>query len=375
MPRHGFDEVILVTGYPAFTARQLVAHILTEQPGALVHAVVHGKLAEQAEEHLASLPAEQRVRVELIDGDAAHMDLGLPGRTFRALTAEIDRIYHFAQLTYLGVDSQAAEHLNIGGTREAIEVALACRGLRSFVHLSTAYVSGDRVGVVREDELSAGQHFRNTFEETKARAERLVASQRTRLPTVVLRPTMTVGDSRTGEVDRLDGPYLMVLLILSSPVELAIPLPGRGDAPLHMVPVDYVVRAAHALGQDARAVGRTFHLVDQRPPTAREAFELVARAGGRRGPRGFIPANLTKALLRTPGLERFARSPRAFVEQLITDVRYDATSTNELLDGRGITCPPFASYVDQLVAHVRSRVHERREQRPAEESEVDDPLS
>jgi hypothetical protein len=104
-------------------------------------------------------------------------------------------------------------------------------------------------------------------------------------------------------------------------------------------------------------------------------FELVAEAGGRRGPRGFIPANLTKALLKTPGLERYAKSPRSFVDQLVTEVRYDASETEDILAGTGITCPPFEAYVDKLVAFVRERVRERREQRHRTEAEVDDPLS
>lgn len=374
MPKRGFDEVVLVTGYPSFVARQLVVQILQEQPNAFVRAIVQGKLEPAAQEHLASLPADQRIRVELIEGDVTHMDLGLSGATFRALAGEVDRIYHFAQLASPGVDRKTAEQVNIGGTHEALELARTSEHLKSFVHLSTAYVAGDRTGLVLEHELFAGQSFRNLIEETKARAERLVRESAPQVPSIILRPTMLVGDSRTGEIDRLDGPYLMVLLILSSPVEVAVPLPGRGHAPLHMLPVDFLVRASTALGRDPRAVGKTFHLVDPTPPTAKEAFALVARAGGRKGPRGFIPANLTKALLHTPGLERFARSPRAFLDQLVTDVRYDATNTKDLL-GNSLHHPPFASYVDQLVAHVRSRVQERREQRQPVEAEVDDPLS
>jgi thioester reductase-like protein len=378
MPRPGYDEVLLVTGYPAFGARQLVTQILREQPGALVYAVVKANLAAQAEEHLASLDAGARQRVVLLDGDAAHMSLGLSGAEFRGLAAEVDRIHHAAQVTYPGVDRETARQVNLGATREALELARACGHLRAFIHHSTAFVAGDRTGIVYENELAAGQRFRNAVEETKATAEKLVQGAMGRLPALVVRPALVVGDSRSGEVDRLDGPYLMVLLILSSPADVAIPLPSRGDALLHMVPVDYVAAAAHALGRDGRAVGHTFHLVDDQPLTGKQVFDLVASAGGRRSPRGFLPANLTRLVLNTPGLERFARSPRLFFEQLITAVRFDTTNTRELLGDTAIRCPPFAGYVDALVAFARTRAEEgdfTRSRRPDPRAEHHDDLA
>jgi thioester reductase-like protein len=193
------------------------------------------------------------------------------------------------------------------------------------------------------------------------------------LPIAVVRPATIVGDSVTGEIDRFDGPYLLVLLIVTTPAEIAVPLPARGDTPLNLVPIDFVVRASHAIGRDPRAPGRTFHLVDPSPVSAKRAFDLVARAGGRPSPRGFIPTNLTKALLRTPGLERFAKSPRAFVERLATPVRFDARNAEAILASAGIACPPFESYVDQIVEYVRDRVREKRERRDLEGAREHEP--
>jgi hypothetical protein len=102
-------------------------------------------------------------------------------------------------------------------------------------------------------------------------------------------------------------------------------------------------------------------------------FDLVARASERPSPKGFIPTNLTKALLRTPGLERFAKSPRAFVERLATPVNFDARNTEEILTGTGIVCPPFESYVGALVGYVRDRVRERRERRESPPPSPDEP--
>jgi nucleoside-diphosphate-sugar epimerase len=277
-------------------------------------------------------------------------------------------------VTHLGVEARAAEHMNIGGAREAIEMASSCDKLECLVFHSTAHVSGDRTGLVKEDELQAGQAFRSIVEETKARAEKVMRAAMDRVPVAVVRPATIVGDSRTGEVDRFDGPYLLILLIVSSPPDIALPLPGPGDEALNLVPIDWVARASVALGRDARARGRTFHLVDPQPFTTRKVFEVVARAGGRRGPRGSIPANLAKALLRAPGLERIAKSPRALLDTLTTPVTYDARNADDLLVSLGVSaCPPLESYVEKLVEYVKEHVRRRREPK-VEPVEVEDPL-
>jgi thioester reductase-like protein len=375
MPRAGFDDVVLLTGFPSFPARRMCEELLRDDGGSrrtLVHAIVRSKFESEARDALDALPEEQRSRVNLIEGDAAAMDLGLSGSEFAALGREIDRIHHVAQVSYLGVDAKTAEHVNVGGAKEILEFASACDKLRCLVFHSTAHVSGDREGRVLEEELKAGQRFRNVVEETKARAEKIVRAAMGRLPIAVVRPSVVVGDSTTGEVDRFDGPYLLILLIVTSPPDFALPLPGRGHAPLHLVPIDYVVRAAHAIGRSDLAIGKTFHLVDPEPLSARRVFELVARAGGRRLPRGFIPANLTKALLRTPGLERFAKSPRALLDTLGTEVTYDRSNADAIPEVAKIRCPPFESYVERLVEYVQLRL---REKRAKSDAEVHDPLT
>jgi thioester reductase-like protein len=370
--RAGYDEVVLLTGFPSFVARAVLAELVSSGPRTLVFAVVRAKFAAEANALLDELPLDQRHRVVLLEGDAASIDFGLSAAELREVVRDVDRIHHAAHASFVGVDRATAEHTNIDGTREAIEVAAACRNLSCLVLHSTALVAGDRTGLVMEDALEAGQRFRNVVEETRARAEKMMRAAMPRVPIAVVRPSTVIGDSRTGEVDRFDGPYLLVLLSVASPVELQLPLLGRGEVPLNLVPIDYVARAACALGRDERARGHTFHLVDPAPLTARRVFEAVARASGRRVPRGSIPANLAKALLRAPGLERVAQSPRAFVDSLVTPVTYDARRASELLAGTGIECPPFESYVDKVVEFVEQRVREKRAKKAA--VKVDDPL-
>lgn len=377
MARPGYDSVVLITGFPSFLARKMLQHLLASEPRTLVYAVVLAKAWAQATAELDGLPAQDRERVVMLEGDVTSMDLGLSGAEFRQLAREVDRIHHLAHLGHAGADRSAAESLNIVGTAEVLELARACASLLCLVHHSTAFVAGARTGTVYEDDLDAGQSFRDPVEETRMRAEALVRRAMRDVPVAVVRPTTVVGDSVSGEIDRLDGLYLLVLLIMAAPPDIAIPMPGRGDVPLNIVPVDFVIRAAHTIGRHRLAPRRTFHIADPHPLSARRVFDLVARASGRRAARGHIPSNLAKALLRAPGVDRLVRSPRAFVEQLMTPVRYDTRNADLILSGAGITCPPFESYVDVLVSAVQDRVRERREREAEAEAEleIEDPLS
>lgn len=369
------NKVALVTGFPtSFLAVRVVQKLLDEEADLELVLVVQERAMERAEAQLRTLAAKDRKRVRILEGDAAAMDLGLSGKEIVQLAREVHFIHHCAAITYLGVDHDAARHLNVDGTREVLELAQDADHLERLVHWSTALVSGARRGYVLEDELDANQGFRNVIEKTRFEAEVLVRRAADHVPTTILRPSIIVGDSLTGEIDRLEGPYLLVLLMLNAPMDLRMPLPGRGDIPLNLVPIDYVVDAGYAIAKDRRSLGRTFHLVDPEPVTARRVFELIARAAGRPTPRGFLPANLATALLRTPGLERFAHVPRAFLEQLATEVVYDDRNAREILDELDIQCPPLESYAVTMVDYVRKQQSERRAQSRDESVEIEDPL-
>jgi len=354
-------KIVLLTGFPtSFLAKRVLWKLLEDGKRRRIRCIVQPHFMERAQEELAGLPAQQRGQVELLEGDAAAMDLCLSGAEYMELAREIDIIHHCAAVTYFGVERQVAERTNIGGAREMLELAEAADHLERLVHWSTALVSGARRGYVLEEELSAPEGFRNIIEETRFRAERIVREAMNHVPTTILRPSIIVGDSASGEVDRFEGPYLLVLLMLNSPVDLRMPMPGRGDIPLNLVPIEYAVDAGCHIASDPRPIGRTFHIVDPEPLTAKRVFELVAKAAGRPLPRGFLPTNVATALMRTPGLERFATVPRAFLEQLATEVVWDDRNARELLADAGLECPTFESYVDTMVRYVREQQAERR---------------
>jgi thioester reductase-like protein len=307
---------------------------------------------ERALELLDALPASARERVSLWVGDPRSMDLGLSGEEFAVLAERVEVIHHCASITDpAGTREEAAG--NVRAAAEVLEFAEAAPRLKRLVCWSSATVSGNREGFVKETDLSDQMGFRNPIEESLYRVERMLGESADELPIVVLRPALMVGDSMTGEAQDLNGLYLLIRFLLSAPDDYRIPTPSRTGVRISAVPVDYAVRAAIHITADERSAGRTFHIVDPKPITVQHALQLFAEATGRPAPREHDPLNLATALMRAPGLQRFRNTTRAFLDHLKTDVIYDDRNTRESLAGAGISCPSLESYVDSMVARAR----------------------
>jgi hypothetical protein len=162
---------------------------------------------------------------------------------------------------------------------------------------------------------------------------------------------------------------------VTSPLAVALPLPRNGIAPLNAVPVDFVVEAAAAIGAHPAATGRTVHLVDPAPLSARRVYEEIARRAGRSLPPVSIPHRAAQALLSLPVLERLLRPQRAAVELVNRIAVYNPRHMLELLAGSGVLCPPITSYLDRLIEYVRSHYAEaaRREAHAAADPLDPDP--
>ncbi len=353
-----------LTGYPGFISKRLVKHIAAQDPQGKIYLLVLPKQLEDAQRELQ----RAGVAAEILTGDIADMHLGLSGAEYRTLCEQVTDIFHLAALSVLGVSREAAWRVNVDGARNVIELAQECQKLRRLSHFSTCWVSGDRLGVIAEDELDAGQAFRNFYEETKFHAEKLMRRAAEKIPVCIFRPSTVVGDSTTGEIDRFEGPYYLGILLVTSPLAMPLPLPGNGVAPLNVVPVDFVVQAVWRLSRDPKAVGRTFHLVDPNPMSARRVYEIIAERNNKRLPRIRLSARATDAVLRLPFLEKLARPQRAAISYVNHLAIFNCHNTLELLDGTGIRCPPLSTYLDKLVDYVRDYYRRQRELR------VDDPL-
>jgi dephospho-CoA kinase len=347
---HGERECTLVTGFPAFTAKRMIAKLLAAEPDTKMYVLARDKFAADAAAHIAKYDTNKRAQV--LVGDICDMDLGLSSSEYRALTKELTWIHHLAGIYFMGIDDDTARRVNVGGTRTVIELARDAARLERVVHWSTAMVSGNRHGTVYEEDLDSGQKFHNGYERTKYEAELIVRNAMRQLPITVVRPSTIVGDSRTGEIDKFDGPYYLMVLIATNASGLRLPLLGRGNAPLHLVPIDYAIDAAWQVARRPDAAGKTFHLVDPNPLTARAVFEGVAAHANTAAPRGSIPRPLARAVLRTPGLARLGRGPLAFLDMIDHAVHYDQQNTANALAGTTLRCPPLADYLPVLVKHM-----------------------
>jgi thioester reductase-like protein len=364
------ERVEFVTGYPGFIGKRLVRRLAEQARGSEARLVllVQPRSAEAARSDLA----REGIAADVVVGDIEQMHLGLSGAEFKALAREVTDIWHLAARSYLSASREDLRRTNVEGTRNVLDLAAAARRLRRLNHFSTAYVSGDRVGVILEDELAVGQRFHNPYEETKFQGELLVRRAQADLPATIYRPSIVVGDSRTGEIDRFEGPYAFAILLVASPLSVPLPLPGDAVAPLNVVPVDFVVDAALAIGEDPAGAGRTVHLVDPAPLSARRVYEMIAARAGKRLPAVSVPARVAQALLQLPILERLTRAHRPAIEYVNHLAIYNCRNLLELLDGTGIQCPPITSYLDRLIEFVQATYARRREQELSAEAE--DPL-
>ncbi|MFP6685531.1 MAG: SDR family oxidoreductase [Polyangiaceae bacterium] len=352
------NEVVLVTGFPGIESRMLVERILAEEPETKILLVVWHDLMDRAQLALESM--DHRERIEVLAGDAAAIDFGLSGPEYRRVVRLVTRAHHLARSTYVGVSKATAHYTNVQGAIEMVELAAEASSLQCLVHHSSAFVSGDRSGTVYEDDLDEGQGYFSEVQRTQMQAERVMRRSMRELPITVLRPTMIVGDSVTGEVDRFGGPYLLVMLLLGVPGDLAVPMPIPPAVPVDFVPVDYVVKAAHHVGRHATALRRTLHLRSPERLTARDVFELIAQCSGRRVLQSYLPSHLANALVRTPGIKRVLQEPRAFLQQLSAGACYDDRTSRRILADTGIVCPALASYIDTWVSAVKAHVGTQR---------------
>ena len=352
------SQVYLVTGFPNFLCRELIERIARSKPDHALFILAQAKFAKDAGRFVARLKHRQ---TEVVIGDVADMHLGLAGEEYDRLCAQVTQVFHLAAISYLGIPKETAWRVNVEGTHNVVDFARECLHFERLEHLSSCYVSGDRVGVIEEDELECGQRFRNAFEETKFLAEKCVAKSAEHLPVAIYRPSSVVGSSRTGEIDRFDGPLYLALHWITSSLTGSLPLPGNGSTPMNVVPIDFVADAIWALGQNPRAIGRVFHLVDPHPASARRICDQIARRANKQLPKFNFSAKAADVLLRLPGLEKLTRPERAGIHYVNQMALYNGRATRELLEASGIRCPSLPEYLEVVSQYFRRAERSRTE--------------
>jgi thioester reductase-like protein len=347
-------ETFFITGFPGFIANRLLERlarkdcdfILLVQPALVSHA-----LAEL--DRITQLSTRNRSDFQIVEGDISQPQLALSGEDLELVQRETRRVFHLAAIYDLAVPHDVAMRVNVGGTRNVVELARSIPNLRQFHHVSTCYVAGKREGVILETELKHDAGYRNFYEESKYLAELEVESAKPDLPITIHRPSVVCGDSQTGETGKYDGVYYLIHYLLKWPSVLSLINIGNHVVSLNLVPVDFVVDAMAALAFDERAIGKTLQLADPAPLTTNQLFNAIAKSIDNHRSRITAPAKWVRFFLMLPPSPRITGLPHHAVPYFFVKQLYDSTEAQELLASHNIRCPPFESYVDNIVDFAR----------------------
>lgn len=232
-----------------------------------------------------------------------------------------------------------------------------CRRLPRLERLdavSTSYVAGRRSDLVREPDLSDAHGFNNTYEQTKYESELELRAAMKDLPIAVHRPSIVVGDSRTGKTGAFKVLYWPLKVIARGWLPI---VPYDPEGLLDIVPVDYVTSAILALSRDQATIGSTYHLAagPGRDTTLGTLAEHLAVRFGRRLPLRVRPVWWQRVvrpalmMLPAPALRRTLQTGLVYRPYLQLRLRFDTTGTRNTLDPQGVRCPRVVDYIDTIV--------------------------
>jgi NAD(P)-dependent dehydrogenase (short-subunit alcohol dehydrogenase family) len=347
-----------VTGATGFIGKRLVKALLARR-GAVVHFLVRpgseGKLAA-----LYEYWGVGKTRAMPVTGDLTAKKLGVAADTVKALKGQIDAVYHLAAVYDLGADEESQIRVNVEGTRNLVEFAQAIHA-GHLHHVSSIAAAGLYEGVFREDMFDEAEGLDHPYFMTKHESEKIVRKE-CKVPWTVYRPAAVVGDSQTGEMDKIDGPYYFFKLIQRMRQILPpwFPTVGLEGGRINIVPVDFVVKAldhiSHAKGE---LDGKCFHLVDPQGYRVGDVLDIISKAA--HAPKmnlfvnaallGFVPKAVKKGLMALAPVRRIRAAvmkdlglPEDALMLVNYPTRFDRRATDAALKGSGIECPNLRDY-------------------------------
>lgn len=343
------SSLVLVTGATGFIGQHVVARLVSE--GRPVVVTARAAARNSAEERISRMFGSLAERLAgVVEADLG--DLHSVQDQLHGLRSDIGTVIYCAGETSFFPDSMAAARAVQIDVPLALIDLLQARGLRCWAHVSTAFVCGQRSGVIYEEEGDAGQTFHNPYEAIKLESERQIA-QRCRtlgLDCKIFRPSIVVGAAPATEGGKPSNLFLKFVRSLTSVASLAgsrtIRIQGRPDARFQIVPIEYVAAAIVKI-TDCPASSGTYHLVASNPPTQTDFLKLLTRHLGVGGARVTEDATLSNS---SPLEARLARMLAPYREYLTHDVVFDDACARKRLDGSGILAPRIdAAEIARLV--------------------------
>lgn len=350
-----------VTGATGFIGKRLVKKLL-ERKGAVVHFLIRKESADKVAD-LRSFWGVGPTRAIPVFGDLTAKKLGVAAEDVKKLKGQIDHFYHLAAVYDLGADEETQVAVNIDGTRNTVDLAKAIDA-GHFHHVSSIAAAGLYEGVFREDMFEEAEGLDHPYFQTKHESEKIVR-QDCKVPWTVYRPAMVVGDSTTGEMDKIDGPYYFFKLIqrLRQLLPPWMPTVGLEGGRVNIVPVDFVVNALNVISHQASIAKKCFHLVDPVGYRVGDVLDIFSRAA--HAPRmnlfinaallGFIPKGIKKSLMAMAPVRRVRNAVMkdlGLPEDMLTFVnyptRFDCRETMAALKGSGVACPNLKDYAWRL---------------------------
>lgn len=349
----------LVTGATGFIGGNLTQRLLAR--GDTVHAIVRESSRERFEATAQHWPGGEKLK--LVSGDLLEPMMGVSEEWIAEHRGKIDHLFHLAAIYDMTASEARNEELNTGGTAHLLELVAELQP-GTLHHVSSVAVAGSYEGVFTEQMFDEGQTLPSPYHRTKFESEKLVRDL-SAVPWRIYRPAVVIGDSRTGKIDKVDGPYYFFKAIRRARNVLPswLPLIGPEIGETNIVPVDFVadaiVEIAHKPGLD----GNAFHLASPRMMSSAEALNDFAKAANAPhlalrlppGPLDPLTAQ-TNALLRSlPGVTTVAETvldefgiPTEVIEHTGFSCSFDTTQTDAALAGSGIEVPPLADYAQVI---------------------------
>jgi thioester reductase-like protein len=349
---------VLLTGVTGFLGSHLAARLLRDRHHVSVIAR-GGEGLTTCERVLAAVReagATDLTGLYIYEGDLRRPGMGLNDVAAQRLERSIDEVWNSAaSLSFLDADRDDIFAMNVGGTRNILEFTQRSAG-RRIHHISTAYVAGNRTDTALECQINVGQQFRNPYEASKCAAELLIADahRSTQVAATVYRPSVVVGDSRSGRVTHFHGVYAFIRAMWrivdrlrmrragSNVAELALRLPGDPKGTLNFVPIDYVVDSIVAIASRCDSAGATYHVTNPEPTQNRAWLETICDVLGVSGielatPSAFASMPMTR-------LEATLQKHVTFHAQYLQgEPRFDCSRTLAALSGTGIECPRMST--------------------------------